>query len=558
MNEPPRGIELLAALSLAALGLVAGCQSGADDVDNPNDPGPPADTASPPDIANVDTTDDGRSDIASDTVDTAGDVSPDTGSDTSEYGGTFPESVSETLIHQFDDYTLEAGEETIPCVQWSLDNEEPLYVNSVAMANRGGFHHSNWYVVPEDYAAGPDGYFDCSERNYRGFTAAVQGTVLFAQSTQAQQEVQSFPNGVVTKIPPNHKIVADLHFLNINSRELKTNARLTLGLVHPRDVRDIAIPFVLSYNDLYIPPKSEARFTSECSFADQVERITGDDGMKLYYALPHYHGLGNHFELEYFGGPRDGEQIFELSGFNAEANGQKFDPPVELNDAEGFRFTCGFDNPRDEVVEWGIGGNEMCMMLGFSDADTILAGRVEDGSEVVGREDGIIQNEGRCETIATEPRDQTMPTDEEKQGEMYVPESESNPDIDPLPECKDRPGTAEPLRDPTLTNLETDLFEVGCAFSSCHDAENPAAGLDLTADDLHAELMNHELITPTDDPLVDPGNPEGSWLYRVTANCEPQIESGDVSHMPRNSPTLMDPEMLAMIREWIAQGAKDN
>lgn len=554
MNTPYRGIELLVVFPLVAVGLVAGCQSGADDADSPNNNVPSADTSSSPDVANTDATDSASPDASN-----ADAADRDAGSDTSEYGETFPESVSETLVHQFDEYTLEAGEETINCVQWSLDNDEPVYVNSVAMANRGGFHHSNWYVVPEDYAAGPDGYFDCEKRNYRGFTAAVQGTVLFAQSTQAQQEVQSFPNGVVTKIPPNHKIVADLHFLNINSRELSTDARLSLGLVHPKDVRDIAIPFVLSYNDLHIPPKSEARFTSECSFADQVERITGDDsGMKLYYALPHYHGLGNHFELEYFGGPRDGEQIFELSGFNAEANGQKFDPPVELNDAEGFRFTCGFDNPRDEVVEWGIGGNEMCMMLGFSDADAILAGRIEDGNEVVGREDGIIQNEGRCETIATEPQDQTMPTDEEKQGEMYVPESESSEEIDPLPECEDRPGTAEPLRDPTLTNLETDLFEVGCAFSSCHDAENPAAGLDLTADDLHGELMNHELITPTEDPLVDPGNPEGSWLYRVTANCEPQVESGTVSHMPRNSPTLLEPEVLAMIREWIARGAQDN
>ncbi|MFB6375397.1 MAG: hypothetical protein ABEN55_20285 [Bradymonadaceae bacterium] len=80
----------------------------------------------------------------------------------------------------------------------------------------------------------------------------------------------------------------------------------------------------------------------------------------------------------------------------------------------------------------------------------------------------------------------------------------------------------------------------------------------MTADDLHSELMNHEMVTPTDLPLVDPGNPSGSWLYRVTSTCKPMADGNPVSHMPRNSPTLMEPRVLAMIRDWIAQGAKDN
>ncbi|MFB6373968.1 MAG: hypothetical protein ABEN55_12850, partial [Bradymonadaceae bacterium] len=415
------------------------------------------------------------------------------------------------------------------------------------------------YIAPEDYAAGPDGYFNCDERGYRGFTAATQGTVLFAQSTQAKSEVQSFPPGVVTKIPPNHKIIADLHFLNIKPRKFTTSARLTLGLVHPKDVETIATPFVLTYDDLHIPPKSETRFQAECGFADQYKNITGDDfDMKLYYALPHYHGLGNYFDLEIHGGRRDGKQLFELKGFNAEANGHQFNPPVQISDAKGFRFSCGYDNPRDEVVEWGIGGDEMCMMLLYGNQDAVMAGRIPHTKNTT-KKDGIIRKSGHCNTTALPPSDgQTMPTPEEKQGEMYVPESNTTQKLDPIPDCKERPGTAEPLRKPTLSNLQTDLFSVGCAFSSCHDAESPTAGLNLTADDLHKELMNHEMKTPTDLPLIDPGNPEGSWLYEVTSNCKPQTKYGPTSHMPRNSPTLLDPGVLAMIREWIARGAKDN
>lgn len=492
----------------------------------------------------------GTNDVVEADSDTAGDDASEDGSS----GG-----VDAELIHEFPSYTLDPGEEVVPCVQWTLNNEKPLYVNEVTLANGGGFHHSNWFVVPEDYASGEDGYFNCSDRGFREVSAAERGNVLFAQSTQAQSEVQDLPDGSVIKIPPNHKIVANVHFLNVTTREVETFSRITLGLLHPREVDTVLTPFRLIYKDLDIPPNSEARFTGECNFR---ERYPSDDfDFEVYYVLPHYHELGNYFGLEVFGGPRDGEQLFELQGFNAEANGRAFDDPVDLSDADGLRFTCGYDNPRDESVGWGIGGQEMCVMLGFADSEVLFDARVPEGSnEVDRREDGIVYNEGGCTPLPIEPPEsQGPPTEEERNGELYVPEGDSGEDLDPVPECEEPEGTAEPFRPPTLSNVHTDIFSVGCAFSACHSAESPAAGLDLkTRENLHDRLLNHELRTPTEVPLVEPGEPEQSWLYRVTSNCEPQSSQGPVSHMPRNTPTLLEPEVLAMIREWIERGAKDN
>jgi len=480
--------------------------------------------------------------------------------DTTDPSDTGPPEADEQLIHQFDPYTLEPGEEAVPCVQWTLNNEKPLYVNAVTLANQGGFHHSNWFVTPEDYAAGEDGYFDCEERGFREVQAALQGTVLFAQSTQARSETQQFPEGVVIKIPPNHKIVADVHFLNIATRQLETSARMTLGLTHPKNVDTVVAPFRLSYYDLEIPPDTQSRFTGGCEMAEPYRNKAGHPfDMKIYYVLPHYHGLGNYFGLEILGGPRDGAQLFELTGFNAEANGQMFDPPIDLGDAEGLRFTCGYDNPRDETVGWGIGDQEMCVMLGFADSDAVIDAAVNDGNRVVDERDGVVYNEGPCSVLSFQKNDnQDMPSEQEKQGEMYLPEGDSEDELAPIPECEEYDGTADPLRSPTLTNLQRDVFSVGCAYSACHSGESAAAGLDLTADDLHTELLNHEVATPTDHPLVEPGDPEGSWLYRVTSKCEPMAKNGPVAHMPRNSPTLLEPRVLAMIREWIARGAQDD
>ena len=38
--------------------------------------------------------------------------------------------------------------------------------------------------------------------------------------------------------------------------------------------------------------------------------------------------------------------------------------------------------------------------------------------------------------------------------------------------------------------------------------------------------------------------------------CEPADDTGRVvAHMPRNSPTLLPPELVAKVRDWILGGA---
>lgn len=471
-----------------------------------------------------------------------------------------PDPRSAELVRNFGSQTLAAGEESTPCVQWTLDNEEPIYLNTVTLGNDGGFHHSNWFVVPETRHQGEDGYFDCESRNFDEITAAVNGTVLFAQSTQAREEVQQFPDDVVIKVPPGHKVMGSLHLLNAAPREIETSLRMQLDLVHPGDVETVVTPFRLTYYGLDIPPESESRFEGECDMAQAYEELTGDPfDLKVYWVLPHYHELGNYFKLEIIGGERDGEELFELDGFNAEANGQLYVPPVDMSGADGFRFSCGFDNPRDESVGWGIGDQEMCVMLGFAESGAMLDASVEDNNvdETI---DGVVYNSGDCQTSPIPKNEaQSMPSDDEIQNPMYIPPTDPDDvDVTPSPECEDTPEEATAGYDATLSEIRGQVFEVGCAFSACHNSSAPAAGLDLTADDLHGELLSHETSAPTDLALVEPGDAEASWLYQIMSQCEPRPGGMPMAKMPRNSPTLLDPALVATLRDWIDDGALDN
>lgn len=460
------------------------------------------------------------------------------------------------VVHSFGAYPLGPLQETEPCVQWTLNNDQPLYIDTVILSNDGGYHHSNWLVVPEDVFPGEDGYFDCNARGFSELQAAVTGTVLFAQSTQSRYETQDLPEGVVIKVPPRHKLIAGVHLLNLSSADLSSELRMGLQIVHPQQVETIVAPFRLNYQDLEIPAMKQSRFTGECLLADQYLDKTGVAlDIKLYHVLPHYHYLGNYFSVEIVGGPRDGEQIFLHTGFNADANGRTYDPPIDLTGAKGLRFTCGYDNWRDKEIGYGIGDQEMCVMLGLADMRVMMNASVDSGNQLVGADGEILLNEGPCAAIAI-PKNasQAMPSAAELAAPLYVPPAEpGDVDLDPVKKCVDIPADAAPLEPATLASLRETVFNPSCTFSSCHGGKTPVSPR-LDGADLHAQLLAP--ATQTKMPLVDPGKPENSWLYQLVAHCEPRDADDHVfTHMPYNSPTLLEPRLAAKLRAWIEAGA---
>jgi len=103
------------------------------------------------------------------------------------------------------------------------------------------------------------------------------------------------------------------------------------------------------------------------------------------------------------------------------------------------------------------------------------------------------------------------------------------------------------------------VFAPSCSYNACHFGANAKQGLDLAAADLHAELLGHTVVHDVGMPLVDPGNPDNSWLYRILSECNPPNRTGGTEpHMPLNAPTLLDDGLVAKVRVWIENGALDD
>ncbi len=148
-------------------------------------------------------------------------------------------------------------------------------------------------------------------------------------------------------------------------------------------------------------------------------------------------------------------------------------------------------------------------------------------------------------------------------------------DTDPAGETDSEPGDSETVDtdDTSDTQVETtvsyqeDIQPIWTEYcTDCHDDDRAP---DLRAVNSYDELLGGE----SDDlcvggehmPHVVPGEPESSFLlYRVTGDWPEAVDEDCEDIMPGNpnGPDVplneLDPDAVALISTWIAEGALDN
>jgi len=273
---------------------------------------------------------------------------------------TYPFGPFEIATHQ---------EITSSCTQITLNNQEAAYVTSVELTTGPGFHHSNWFFVPESVFYGDDGTFRCSDRSFNEAVAATLGGVLFAQSTQSPHEVQAFPPGVAIRVPPRSKLVANLHLLNPDDSVVRVTPTIKLTTVPPAEV--VTQLSAISFEDhaLGLPSNKQSRFTVECDLAPIHNQLYHrDPDFKMYYGLAHYHTLGTSLTLEAIRPDGSAAMVFATSHRAGDTLGGPIDPMFDMAGFTKLRFSCNYFNPRQDTVGWGVGDQEMCVFLAFSDS----------------------------------------------------------------------------------------------------------------------------------------------------------------------------------------------
>ena len=117
-----------------------------------------------------------------------------------------------------------------------------------------------------------------------------RGGVVYAQSTQAEHEVQKFSDGAGYRIPASARIISDIHTLNTTGSDVTGSATLTIHAVPEEEIAVKLAPFHVNYHELTIQPLSTSRFTGECDLRSAYQG--GPLSLDICYVLPHTHALG--------------------------------------------------------------------------------------------------------------------------------------------------------------------------------------------------------------------------------------------------------------------------
>lgn len=294
--------------------------------------------------------------------------------------GEVDEQFDGTQSYAFGPFDIAPGQEiSSDCVQITLGNEDYANVNVVELTTGPGFHHSNWFYVPEFTFPGEDGRYRCSDRGFDQAIAAIKGGVFFAQSTQNPHEVQQFPEGVVVRIPPHYKLVAQLHLLNAGEEPLHLTPTIDVTYLKDADVTTRLAGMSFQNAALALPSNMSSRFSVECDLTERHTALLGRlPDFKLYYALAHYHDLGTGLTIEAVKASGDKTTVFTTTTQVGDVMGGPLAPAFDFTGYAKIRMTCDYYNNRGNVVGWGIGDQEMCVFLAFTDSTYNFGGGVLD------------------------------------------------------------------------------------------------------------------------------------------------------------------------------------
>jgi hypothetical protein len=306
------------------------------------------------------------------------------------------------------------------CVQITLHNNSDLYVNKVELTTGGAFHHSNWDFVPAEDPAhgvvgvfpGPDGVFKCADRNFDQAVGALKGGTLFAQSTQSAHDVQQFPPGAALRIPKNSKLVSTIHLLNPTDNPVHLTPKIELTTIEQPNVDKLMAAMAFEDHALGLPPQKQSKFSVECDLTQawnnlynlgQVDAATPN--FSIYYALAHYHKLGTGMTVEAIKPDGTATTVYNVTSAIGDSLGETLDPAFDMTGYSRIRFSCDYFNNTDQTITWGLGSEEMCVFLAFSDSTYLWGGGAVNDNDPAGEAtlvDGVMTYSHACDIVTAQ------------------------------------------------------------------------------------------------------------------------------------------------------------
>lgn len=244
-------------------------------------------------------------------------------------------------------------------VRQNTPNTAPVFVNRMLMRGGNNSHHFLVYTFRNQTGLPPVGTIR-DIRNPDGSInlttlAQMQNHVYFGGSMEAEKDVR-LPDGVALRLEANTPLDLNAHYFNKTDLTLKGENYVNFYTVPASQVQHIAGTLDLNNTDITIPAGQKRTFVKNFTFNNQT---------RVIQLTSHTHRLGEKFVIRIFGGPRNGEIIYENTDWEHPLI-KTFTTPITLQPGQGLTSEVTFNNTTNKTVGFGLTSeDEMNIIFGY-------------------------------------------------------------------------------------------------------------------------------------------------------------------------------------------------
>lgn len=258
---------------------------------------------------------------------------------------------------EFPALTVDPGVEKTQCVVLNLHNPSAIHVGQIHNTLSEASHHMIVYRV-NDTVEQPTP-FDCEP--FVDTLDPNKGSPLMI--TQKKDELLNLPSGVAYTLQPNQMVRLEMHYINATQAPLQLGGSSTMITSHT--FHDEANFLFIGDPDIDIAPQST--FTLGPTFFKLDQDTFG--GAHFFAFTGHEHHFGTNVTVQTAATADDnsGQMVYDVPNWLwSEPETVVQDPPVQIPDNGGFKFTCDWNNTSNAIVKFGeSANNEMCFFWAY-------------------------------------------------------------------------------------------------------------------------------------------------------------------------------------------------
>jgi len=250
------------------------------------------------------------------------------------------------------DVVAPAHTEIWKCLVTDLPNPSLAAVQRVVSKQVPGVHHMDVMALGLLPIEIEEGMHDC-EALYRD-NAEMMEDGIFIYASQLPEEELQLPQGVAATLPPNLRVMIEIHYVNSSSEDVDVWSRVNAYTMPVSDIEESIWGSAVRDDQINIPAgASEHVEWTRCEMNQDID---------LLFLSSHTHELATHFEVYLWDGDARGELIYENDDWHAPRL-DTFTPQLHIPQGTGFEFHCVYENPGESDVHWGFtAADEMCQI----------------------------------------------------------------------------------------------------------------------------------------------------------------------------------------------------